>query len=402
MAWLSWGRRLSLRSAVYLAAVGDVNSPVTWSGIPYHFFQAAHAAGLVDVGLPLAAEGVAWHARRLAWNALRRLGGDRKGGYQYSVSFLERLWRPWRCVLGGSSVINCFQLYPPSLVADPSVEKWFFLDQTLTQLFDDYGLRATVGRRIAADALEREHAGYVAARGVVVHSHWAAAGVRACGIAAEKIHVIVPGPSLDRDLYRTWEVGRSARAARSASEPLRLVFVGKYWQRKGLDRLLRALQRARRQGLNATLRVLGCPREAVPTWMRDVAGVEWIGFLDKRREAQRFLDLVAECDLGCLLSRAEAGGIAIREFHALGLPVLATRVGGAPEHTLAGASCLISADAGEAEIAGVLMGLDRDRTRLERLRVSAWSQRHAASWDVAADAWCKLIKEDARDLHLKA
>jgi len=57
---------------------------------------------------------------------------------------------------GGGSIV--FQLYPPSVAADETIEKWFYIDLTLTQLFDYYELRASVGRAIAADAMARERA----------------------------------------------------------------------------------------------------------------------------------------------------------------------------------------------------------------------------------------------------
>ena len=82
------------RSRVYLAAMGDVNDANTWSGIPYHFLQAAKAGGLIDEGLRLECEGPAWQRARLLWNGWRWITGRGRGGYQYSVNFLERLWQP--------------------------------------------------------------------------------------------------------------------------------------------------------------------------------------------------------------------------------------------------------------------------------------------------------------------
>src|SRR3712207_3669754 len=105
---------------VLLAAIGDSNDPRTWSGIPYHFMQAARSQKLINEGLPLAVEGACWQARRMIWNLLRPVTDDRRGGYQYSRSFLERLWSPVLPSLKGNVVINCFQLFPPSVVKDQS------------------------------------------------------------------------------------------------------------------------------------------------------------------------------------------------------------------------------------------------------------------------------------------
>lgn len=369
---------------VFLAAIGDANSRITWSGTPYHFLQAGKARGLLDEGLPLSAEGRKWQARRIAWNLARVARGDRYGGYQYSRSFLEKLWEPVRSRIRSGVVINCFQLFPPSIVEDRGIEKWFFIDQTLLQLFDYYGMRATIGRRIAADALEREREGYGSAAGVIAHSNWAAESVIAgYGVAADRVHVVVPGANIDPIEYARWEPEEEQRRAggNDMERPLRFVFVGKYWQRKGLDRLLRAFALSRRSGLKATLRVIGCRRESLPLELRNVEGVEWMGFIDKRTEAKTFLQTIAECQVGCLLSRAEAGGIAFREYHALGLAVLGTDSGGAPEHMIRDASVVIPARATDEEIADELMMLEKDRPRVERLREVAWQRRSSTLWN---------------------
>lgn len=368
------------RRPVFLAAIGDVNKVDTWSGIPFHFMAAARPFGLVDQGLPLDVDGWSWRVRRLAWNGTRLPLRDRPGGYQYSVGFLERLWRPFVPSLIGGTVINCFPLFPPSVVSDPRIEKWFFLDQTLRQALEHYGLQEHIGHRIAAQALAREREGYQRAAGIIMHSRWAAESViRDSGIDASKVHVVLPGANLDSGEYSRWQAPRPSVPV--SGDHLKLVFVGKDWKRKGLDRLLRGLKRARELSSRATLRVVGCDRESLPADLAAVEGVEWYGFVNKQSEPARFLDAVAECDVGCLLSRAEAGGIAIREYHALGLAVVGTAAGGSPEHALPEASVLVRLEADDEEIAATLMALERDPDRLARMRRAAWDNRFSVTWE---------------------
>ena len=373
----------------FLAAIGDTNSMITWSGIPYHFLQAGKQVGLLNSGLPLATNGFGWKSLRILWNLLQIGRGQKKGGFQYSTDFLERLWKPYHFVVRGNRVINCFQLYAPSIIADPSVEKWFFIDQTLLQLFDYYAIRSSVGRRIADGAVKREKEGYQRAAGIIVHSRWAALSViEDYGISESKVFVVQPGANVDPDVYTAWERQVEAVGTKVVSEnkrPVRLVFVGKYWKRKGLDRLLDALRRVRENGGRATLKVIGYQHAAVPEPYRNLTGVDWVGFVDKRTAARRFVDLVADCDVGCLLSRAEAGGIALREYHALGLAVLAPDTGGAPEHALSGASILISPEADSTQIAKQISALERSSERLFRLKATAWKQRHSVLWQATAE-----------------
>lgn len=368
----------------YVASIGDAESPLTWSGIPYHLTQTGRAAGFVTEGLPLHTDGWPWRMRRMAWNLAQVSRGQRRGGYQYSVGFLERLWRPFRERLSGARVINCFQLFPPSVVADPSVEKWSFVDLTLTQLLDYYRLRPTVGEGVVAAALAIERAGYQRAHGVVAMSRFAAASVgREYGVPTDRIHVVVPGANLDPATYRRWEAERETEGAAPVrtDQNLRLVMVSTQWKRKGLDRLLRAIAIGRRSGLRVTLRVIGTQRQDLPAALVEQDGIEWLGRISKRTDADRFLRAVADADLGCIFSRFEAGGSVLREYHALGLGALATNAGGMPDFMFDDASVTVPPDAPDEELAAKLLDLARDKDRVASLRAAAWRRRREALWE---------------------
>lgn len=370
------------KRAVYVAAVGDAGDPSTFSGIPFYFSLEAKRQGLVDEALALDALSRSQSLSRCLWNIWQISQLQEYGGFQYSPFFLERLWKPARSRVRGAVVINCFQLYPPSIVADPSVEKWYFIDMTLRQLFEEYGVGRHIGERVQIEALRREALGYRSAAGIIAHSQWAEQSlVRHYGVAESRIHVVCPGASFEEESYSKWERRRLRESPRMrAGRPLRLAFVGKDWRRKGLDRLLRALKLARSRGLDASLRVIGVRCSDVPAHFRDMSGIEWIGFLDKRHELRQFLDLVGDCEVGCLLSTAEAGGVALREFHALGLVVLCTNVGGSPEHTIDGANRIVPRGARDEDIARALLELGQDEGEWSRISSEAWRVRKEALW----------------------
>ena len=159
---ISWKPELPGRTmgSVYVAAVGDANSLETFSGIPASLVEAGKAAGWISGGLPLSVDTMAWRVRRVVWTARRLVTARERGGFQYSTEFLERLWKPVRNLVEGGTVINCVQLYPPSIVANARCRKWFFIDQTLAQGFAGYGFAHSVGRAMAGDAVRREREGY--------------------------------------------------------------------------------------------------------------------------------------------------------------------------------------------------------------------------------------------------
>jgi glycosyltransferase involved in cell wall biosynthesis len=270
-------------------------------------------------------------------------------------------------------------------MANRSIEKWFFIDQTLTQLFRDYGTNVGDLARREAIAMERE--GYASAALVVVNSRWAAQSViDDYGISPRKVAIVLQGANFDEAAYGDWELNCFRRITdRKATSSLRLVFVGRDWRRKGLDRLLRAIRIMKRRGSRTKLRVIGCSQSVLPSDLHGVPDVEWIGLLNKGSALPKFLKLVSESDLGCLLSRAEAGGISIREFHALGLPVLGPDVGGAVDQMLPGASLRVSPAATPDDIAEMLMEIERSSERLASMTDIALRNRRSALWESSLD-----------------
>ena len=386
------GRHAGTVRPVFLACMGDPNDPDTWSSTPYHLLDAGKRLGVIREGLPLQPGRGKYRAMRLAWNASRLLALDRPGGYQYSVGFLESLWRPVAERVRGGVVINQFQLYPPTILHDKSVEKWFYLDATLTLLNKHYG--DAPGGRSFRERLRRERENYHAAAGVMTMSRFAADSVVAdYGVPPSKVHVVVPGANITGEAYRQWErhVPDPTIGAVGADAPIRMLFVGREVVRKGLDRLLEAISVGRRLGLKANLRIIGLSKEDVLPAMREIPGVEWEGPVYRRTESGRFLDLVSQCDLGCLLSRADFSAIALREYLALGMVVLGPSVGGCADLMRPDSSIAIAADATVDQVAKALLELEADRGRFARMRASAWEHRRSALWDASVQQIAEIL-----------
>ncbi|ORE92169.1 group 1 glycosyl transferase [Stappia sp. 22II-S9-Z10] len=361
-----------------LAVVGDATDPATFGGTPWHILEAGRAAGVVGRGLALATTAPAWRRRRLAFSAWRLATRLERGGFQYSDGFLSRLFaqdppRP------DETVINLFQLYPQRLAATHRAPLWFYIDQTLTQLFAGYDTCSGVGPRIAADAIARERAQYHAAAGVIVRSAYAARSVvEDYGVPDRRVHVVHGAANITREALAALD---GSDPPPRAPGPLRLVFVGKEWQRKGLDRLIRGLAVARADGAAADLTVVGVDPTRLPPALAATPGVTFAGFVDKRADPGRFVRLLASADVGCLLSRAEAGGLSLREFASVGLPVIAPDVGGSPEYALPGASTLVAPGAPDAAIGAAIHRLATAPDVLAAQRRIAWARRHEAAWD---------------------
>ncbi|MEO0363378.1 MAG: glycosyltransferase family 4 protein [Pseudomonadota bacterium] len=108
--------------------------------------------------------------------------------------------------------------------------------------------------------------------------------------------------------------------------PLRLLFVGKNWERKGGAVALDAVVSLRREGIDARLDVVGCdPEEA-----RAADGVEVHPFLDKNdpADAAKLTSLFRDAHFFLLPTKADCTPMVVAEANAYGAPVLITETGG--------------------------------------------------------------------------
>lgn len=367
---------------IALAAVGNAEDPATWSGTPYHFLDASRLEGLPITGLRFDLARMGQSGMKARWVAGRLAAFRAPRGMQYSERFLRALWASAPPPPRGTTLMNCSQLYPEAIAASQQCQRTFFLDQTLGQLFDYY--EHAVAPDIRASAVARERDQYAAAEAIILQSRWAADDViESYGIDPGKVHVVIPGANLDARTLVDWEAARSAPRT-TRDKPLVLGFVGKDWQRKGLDRLINALGIARAQGAEAELHVVGCDPAKLPTRLRQAAGVRWLGFIDKREVPRHFVEMLETFDIGCLASRREAGGISLLEFARLGIPTLAPDTGGAPEYVTCGATTLIAPEDPPERLAASILALATDRALFASQREAAWEARHHADWRRAA------------------
>ncbi|MEM8852602.1 MAG: glycosyltransferase family 4 protein [Pseudomonadota bacterium] len=323
----------------------------------------------------------------------------RAGGFQYSDGFLDRLWRQ-DPPSPSDTIVSMFQLVPERIARSHRGRLWFYVDQTLRQLFTGYGLSHRISPGVQAAAIGRERAQYLRADGVICHSAWAARDVvESYGVPPTHVHRVVCGANLNTAALQRWEASAKPPQDR-LNGPLRLVFVGKDWQRKGLDRLIAALDLVRRDGVDVHLTVIGVEPESLPLPYRFAEGVHFKGVIGKDAGSDALIAAVSAAHVGVLLSTAEAGGIALREFCRLGLPVIAPDVGGAREYVCPGAAVLVGPHEGARTIADVIKGLAQDPDRLLAMQRTAFAARHRASWDHAVDDVFDILRthhtQDAR------
>jgi glycosyltransferase involved in cell wall biosynthesis len=148
-------------------------------------------------------------------------------------------------------------------------------------------------------------------------SAWAArSAVDDYGVDPARIHVTPPG--IDVQLWCPPSLPRTQDG------PVRLLFVGGQYHRKGGDRLVDWARRTGRRGWELHI-VTSVSQGEV---QGDVPGVI---FHRAENNSRALVDLAHRCHIAVLPTRADCFSLALLEGMATGLPAIATRVGGVAE-----------------------------------------------------------------------
>ncbi len=379
------GERASPAGPRVLACVGDANAIQTWSGIPYHFLQAACRQGFL-------LEGWETHPERLKlaralWNLAALVTTGRHGGYQFSRGFHERLFRQVQGHASPAEVISHFPLFPPPAPLTCPVN--YYIDATLSQYFESYGHASKVTPRVMADAIDREREAYVRAQRIVCMSRWAARSVvQDYEIPPHKVHIIPGGANISESALAAFDKVDPI----IVPEPLRLGFVGKDFRRKNLEFLLEVSERISARGFPVEVVAAGFDPARAPRHPL----LRAVGFIDKAARLHEFVNYVGRCHFGCLFSRAEAFGISNLEFVRLGVPVLTWDVGGLADTVPAGLGEVFPAHASAGQVADTVLAYVREPQRYTELRREVRRRAQEATWDRTIDGF-KAVWEGLTD-----
>ncbi len=367
-----------------LAVVGNAGSSSCWSGIPYHFWLAGKETGFLQTALDLSVPGLPW--KRALWHLAKTLRGRRPRGFQYTVFFQRQMWsRFLRCVekRGVNEVLSHYPLFPlPHLAARAALRQSYYIDTPLQALFEDHRMLDWLDPYVVRDALALEKACYDQAERVVGMAQWVKQYLTEhYKLSPAKVFTVLAAANLDEGAVERRLHGRDVWQTPSVftrERPFRLGFTGKDWKRKGLSRLIDAASLLSRKGFAVEVVVIG----HLPSKYLCHPLVRWAGFVDKRVEMDRFLDVLTTYDLGCSPSHQEPMGIAPLECLRMGIPVLCTAVGGLVDAcpVAEGAGILALADAGGEDLAQLIEPLIREPERLQAMRDATWRIKERYSW----------------------
>ncbi len=194
-----------------------------------------------------------------------------------------------------------------------------------------------------------------AAAAVVGFSHWAADSVvHDYGVAPGKVQVIPSGVDLDRF---------APDGRRQAEGPLRVLFVGGDFERKGGADLLAAFARL---GGTAELDIVtGTPPASPPV------GADVRVHVGLQPDSPELTDLYRRAHVFAFPSRGDCSPRVVAEAMASGLPVVACEVGGIAEMVTDGVTGLLVPVGAPERLAGAITRLERGPDERRRMGLAA-------------------------------
>ena len=185
----------------------------------------------------------------------------------------------------------------------------------------------------------------------------------------------------------------------SADGPLRLLFVGRYGERKGCSELIAALAKARASGTQATLRFVGQEEyDGEERVLRnDVQEHELEGAVEFAgvKNGPELAACYAEAQVLCLPSRREGVPLVLLEAMSFGLPVIATPVGGIADYVSHEDNGLLVAPGDVEALAASIETLAGDPALRARLGEAA---RRRMDEQAGAEAIARRWRETYADL----
>jgi glycosyltransferase involved in cell wall biosynthesis len=364
-----------------VAAIGDAGDINCWSGTPYHFATACGSSVT-----PWQLDLDRFKTGRRLWNLRRLLSGHGVGGYQYSESFLDAAEAAIPETQWQGFILTFNQHFPRGRsVAALGGRLVHYIDATFASFCRPGGLAAKLPVKVRENACALERENYASSEWVVTMARWAAeSAVRDCGVASTKVSTILPGANLTLPAGFMFP---DLAEIPPADRPLRLGFVGKDWVRKGLSFLLEVRAELERMEMPAVVRCAGnCPEE-----LAGEPGLEYVGFIDKAREPERFLEFLTSCDLGCLFSASEPLGISTLEFLRAGVPVAGFMVEGVADTVPPDAGFRFAPKASAIEVALALRSAFRDPEIIHLLRTGAQAWSPLVTWERCVREWRELL-----------
>lgn len=320
---------------------------------------------------------------RWAQLAGAKIAGRRPSGYldphyrrHYAHEVTIRRWLSRHIKPGQFDVVHV----SPHLFGDAvhdalgAVQMSVSMDSTVLQAKTNrHGTSAAVGSHRHRKLIEVERASLDAAEAVVCFSDWCADGVR--DEYGRTKGIVVARPALEPPIRR---------GAHDAGEPIRMVFIGNAFLRKGGDRLLRWHQAVLSDRVELHICSEGAPSGD---------GLRNVVVHGAVPHHELVSTLLPSMDLFVLPTRSDQSGWAVVEALNAGVPVITSAVGGVAELLPAGAGIAIDCNDDDGFVRA-LVEFVADESVRRRMITAAAARDVEAEWRAS----CSLLTTVWKDL----
>ena len=196
------------------------------------------------------------------------------------------------------------------------------------------------------------------------------------GIEEKKVPVIYNGTDLSRCTPKT----------SYQTEGLNLLHIGRFNEQKNHEGLLKAFARIRKERPDSRLDLLGDGElmEATQKLAKDLGVADAVRFLGNQNHVYGFME---KADIFLLPSRYEGMPMTIIEAMGMGMPIVASAVGGVPDMLMDGESGLLTSCEPES-VAEAVLRLAEDEALRRKLGQNAKQQSSRFSAEYMAQCYC--------------
>lgn len=368
----------------------DAANPAVQSGRPASILEEFLAAGVdVEPVFPLTARPArSAVTKKIYYRFLRKhYRGDREPAY------LEAAAQEFKSRTEGLSYDLVFS--PGSeMVSRIKTDRpiTFCADATFANMVDYYWDFTNLSAEYIRKGHEQEAAALSRAALAVYPSKWAAdSAINDYGADPDKVAIIPFGANLGKNNTRAevaaWIKGRTR-------DQIRLLFVGRHWDRKGGELVVDTAYCLIKLGHNVVVDVVGCE---VPVQHRGLGWINAHGKLSPRIPGQmeRLRELFIGAHYVFIPSRAEAYGLTFAEANAFGVPAVATATGGIPGVIRDGENGhLLSLSASGADYADVIAASFSSEERYRKLCLRSFlAFEERLNWKAFTRRFLELAQE---------
>ncbi|MBL0055032.1 MAG: glycosyltransferase family 4 protein [Chitinophagaceae bacterium] len=249
---------------------------------------------------------------------------------RYAKYFSGRLEKD----LNGRKVDVLFVPSAPQLIAfcKTTIPIIYLTDATFQQLQGYYPSFSGMAGYNIREGIEMDKRAFENAAHCMVASEWTRqSAIRDYGIPVEKISVVPLGANLEA-------IPENLNWKKPNSGTCRLLFIGVEWERKGGQIAMDTFDHLQKQGIAATLTIIGSVPPGYGEGMERRQGLTIIPFLDKHEpgDARKLDEIYRNSDFLLLPTRAECAGVVFSEASAYGIPSVTTQTGGVSSYVQEG------------------------------------------------------------------